>query len=316
MHLRTIASVTLALSFMAAAPSAFAAAGDSIVAGAASPTTINAFVGTTKAGFSYGETASAGYSQWPGSDGGPQEINLDGTTYRYLTAYLGGKSLDVIVMTAQGNGHRVGSHMWGVARGKLVLKGNVVWQDEKKYDVTAWAGSEAEVAKSQNVYNYDSPEATMGVQLGAINVSFTARYSGAVALNASAISDFNSNDGRHGIARGSTGGSVSLTTKAAWKSDIFGVLGFVVKGENKLSISYPATAIARWDYTSALPVDRRNSYFAAGTFPLTASATGRLYAEGIVWGNFEIGNIATWNEPELLKAVVKSDTATDVGAYE
>jgi hypothetical protein len=316
MRERTISCLTIALGLLISTPNALAAAGERRVSGLAYPPVISHQVGNDDAGVFYTELAMGTYSQSPGAQNGPQVIELSGTSYRSLTGLLGGETVDIVSMSSESRAEREGSHMTGIARGNLTLRGNVIWRQSQDYDVTTWAGSEAVANKTENVYNYESPEKTFGVSLGVINVNVKARYSGSVALYASARSDFFSQQGRHGVATGSTGGNLTIGTVATVDANVFGVLGLAVTAENKFTISYPGVGMGRWDYTTDEPVERRNSYLAAGTFPLTGSAKGRFFVQGNVFGNFEIGNIATWNEPRLFEKLVKTKTMTDVGAYE
>jgi hypothetical protein len=317
MNCKTITSITLAVSAVLVAPGAFAAAGDRSVVGIAGPPTVNESLGNNRAGISYAEVATGVFSQEPGAANGPQRIELNGLSYRSLNGVLEHNQFNAFTTLGQAIGTREGSHMTGLARGRIILKNNLIWQDDKDFDVTTWAGSEAEVLKNETIYSYESPEFKMGVSIGVASIEVTARYSGSIALNVSASSDFRVSNGRHGIALASQGGSLALNTVAsASASVLFGLAGVGVTTENKLGLTYPATAFATWDYSSALPISRRNSYSAAGAFPLSASASGKFYVFGSLFGIKKTSLIADWNKPNFLETIVKSGTASDVGAYE
>lgn len=317
MNRKTITSITLAVSAALVAPGAFAAAGDRKVLGTGAAPTVNETLGNKRAGVSYAEVASGVFSQEPGAVNGPQRIQLNGLSYRTLNGTLENSTFNAFTTLGQAIGTREGSHMTGLVRGRIILKNNLVWQDDKDFDVTTWAGSEAEVRKNETIYSYESPNYELAVSIGIATVKVIAHYSGTIALNVAASSDFNSNDGRHGIAVASQGGTLAINTVAtASASVLFGLAGVGVTTENKLTLTYPAAAVARWDYSSALPIDRRNSYFAAGSFPLSASASGKFYAFASLFGIKKTGLIADWNKPNFLETIVKSGTASDVGAYE
>jgi hypothetical protein len=318
MKFKTFTAVSLTSGLLGLSSYAFAAAGDSTLIGSASPSIVVKSVGNDNIGLLYVDSVGASYLQSPSASGGPQIIELRGRTSRDFVGYLLGDRFRIVALKAEAHGRREGSHMNGYVNGRLVYKDSVIWEDARDYDVTAWAGSEAEIAKSERIFSYDSGVVRTTVVVAGIPVTFGAGFSGSVSLSAGALSDFNSNDGRHGRAHASTAGTAQAEVVIVGGVGIPHIGGGEVYHSTKFTIGYPAFGAALWDYSAALPIDSRNSYRGLAILNLSGSAEGEFGVQLFGPGKVTVAEkkLGTWSFPDLFKAVVKQTVKTDVGRYE